>query len=198
MAVSDVPLPNDLRRACRYGRAPDRRSATGSARRAATSNGTRGAGHPGGHNPRGSVPFCYLRLSAPIPPDPAYPTKLVTVGNHIRKRRLDLGLLQREVATKVGISNQTLQYWEAGRHEPEFRYLPAIIRFLGYDPRPQAKTLGERVRRTRHALGLSHTELARDLGVDPSTVWRIESEHLPGPGIRALVDDFLERQPGRV
>ncbi len=131
-----------------------------------------------------------------MPPEPAYPTELVTVGNHIRKRRLDLGFLQREVAAEIGVSNQTLQYWEVGRHEPGFRYLSAIIRFLDYDPRPQGKTLGERLRRTRQTLGLSQKELARDLGIDPSTVRNIEAEHLPGPRIQALVDVFLAADRG--
>ncbi len=79
-----------------------------------------------------------MTLTAPLPPDPAYPAELVTVGNHIRKRRLDLKLLQREVAAEIGVSTQTVQYWEAGRHQPAFRHLPAIIRFLGYDPAPAA------------------------------------------------------------
>ncbi len=42
----------------------------------------------------------------------------------------------------------------------EFRHLPAIIRFLGYNPIPRGKTVGQRVRRTRQALGLSQKKLA--------------------------------------
>lgn len=43
---------------------------------------------------------------------------------------MDLGLLQRQVATELGVTLQTYGYWETGRHEPEFRHLPAIIRLL--------------------------------------------------------------------
>ena len=82
------------------------------------------------------VTFCGLTLTAPLPPAPAYPAELVTFGNHILKRRLDLGLLQREVAAEIGVSTQTLQYWEVGRHQPAVRNLPAIARFLGYVPAP--------------------------------------------------------------
>ncbi len=39
-------------------------------------------------------------------------------------------------------------------------------------------------------------ELARDLGIDPSTVRNIEAEHLPGPRIQALVDVFLAADRG--
>lgn len=34
-------------------------------------------------------------------------------------------------------------------------------------------------------------KLARDLGIDPSTVRRIEAEHLPGERVRTLIDAFL-------
>ncbi|MCP3959295.1 MAG: helix-turn-helix domain-containing protein [bacterium] len=100
--------------------------------------------------------------------------------------------MQREAAAEIGVSAQTLQYWEVGRHEPDFRHLPSIIRFLGYDPTPEARTMGQRVRFTRRALGLSQKELARDLGIDPSIVRDIEAEHLPGPRIRKLIDSFLD------
>ena len=88
------------------------------------------------------MPFCGFALTAPIPPDPAYPTELVTVGNRIRKRRLDLGLLQREVAAEIGVDASSVYNWENGRTEPELRHLPAIIRFLGYDPKVEARHLG--------------------------------------------------------
>ena len=80
-----------------------------------------------------------------------------------------------------------------GRHEPEFRHLPAIIRFLGCDPTPEVTTLGQRVRRTLRALGLSQKQLARDLGIGPSTVRDIEAEHLPGERIRDLIKEFLDK-----
>ncbi len=99
--------------------------------------------------------------------------------------------MQKEVAAEIGVDASSVYNWENGRTEPELRHLPAIIRFLGYDPTPEGKTLGQRVRRTRRALGLSQEKLARDLGIDPSTVRDIEAEHLPGPRIRALVDAFL-------
>jgi transcriptional regulator with XRE-family HTH domain len=60
----------------------------------------------------------------------------VTITEHIRTRRLDLGLLQRDVALRLGVSKSAVMNWERGRTEPMIRFLPAIIRFLGYDPRP--------------------------------------------------------------
>jgi len=39
--------------------------------------------------------------------------------------------------------------WEKGAVEPELKWMPAIIAFLGCDPRSQAQTLGEPVRSDR-------------------------------------------------
>ena len=59
------------------------------------------------------------------------------------RRRIDLALLQSEVAKRIGVCETTVWNWEKGGLEPEIRHLPAIICFLGYDPRPDAQTLGE-------------------------------------------------------
>jgi transcriptional regulator with XRE-family HTH domain len=55
------------------------------------------------------------------------------IGEHIRKRRLDLGLLQLEVATMIEVTESTIWNWEHGT-EPELRHMPKIIEFLGYVP----------------------------------------------------------------
>ena len=63
-----------------------------------------------------------------------YPRNLRTLGDHVRKRRLHLGLLQREVAAKVGLSVDTIRNWEVGRNSPAQRQWPKIVRLLGYVP----------------------------------------------------------------
>jgi hypothetical protein len=62
--------------------------------------------------------------------------------------------------------------WEAGTSQPDFRYLPEIIQFLGYNPLPEPSTWAERLVQGRKVLGLSQRESALGLGVDPSTVAR--------------------------
>jgi len=37
----------------------------------------------------------------------------------------------------MGVDPSTIWNWERGWSHPELRYLPAIIAFLGYDPRPK-------------------------------------------------------------
>jgi transcriptional regulator with XRE-family HTH domain len=68
---------------------------------------------------------------------------LKTLGDHLRKKRLDLGLLQREAALQLGVDVKTVTNWERQRTEPKIRFLPAIFRFLGSDPRPLPATFRE-------------------------------------------------------
>jgi len=109
-----------------------------------------------------------------------------TVGDHIRKRRLGLKMLQREVAEQLGVDKTSVFNWEGNRSSPDIRYMPAIIDFLGYDPLPQAHTLAEQLVRQRSSLGLSQKESAGRLGVDPSTLAKWER------GERELAGRFLD------
>lgn len=118
--------------------------------------------------------FLRLRLTAPRPPDPAYPGELQTIGDHLRAKRLDLGLLQKEVAEQLGASQASVLNWEKGRLSPDFTFLPAVIRFLGYDPRPEGQTLGEKLYRARTAQGIPQKRLAETLGLDQGTLSSVE------------------------
>jgi len=112
------------------------------------------------------LPFCHIQLTDRKPLPPAYPRQLNTLGDHLRKRRLDLGLLQREAADKLGVDATTICNWETNRTSPQLRFIPEILTFLGYIPYDtQSGTLGKRIGACRRLLGLSQKELARRLGV---------------------------------
>jgi hypothetical protein len=49
--------------------------------------------------------------------------------------------------------------WEVAHSEPEFRYMPALIAFLGYGPLPEAKTRAEKLVRHRTAKRTSAVRL---------------------------------------
>src|SRR5215470_6882946 len=56
--------------------------------------------------------------------------------DHIRKRRLELGLFQREVAVQIGVDAMTIWNWDCNESRPQIYHMPAIRRFLRYDPLP--------------------------------------------------------------
>ncbi|MCE5199866.1 MAG: helix-turn-helix transcriptional regulator [Armatimonadota bacterium] len=81
-----------------------------------------------------ALPFCHVQLHAQKPLPRAYPTELKTLGDYIRKRRLDLGLLQKDVAQILGVTEASVFYWETHRASPRARYASKIMEFLGYLP----------------------------------------------------------------
>jgi len=90
----------------------------------------------------------------------------VTIGEHIRKRRLDLGLFQQDVAEIIGVCEATIWGWENGR-EPELRHVPKIIEFLGYVPFECPDDPIGRLRYFRLVNGLSYKRLGELIGRDP-------------------------------
>jgi len=121
------------------------------------------------------LPFCKVTLKAQKPVPPNYPKILKTLGDHLRKKRLDLKLLQKEVAQKFGVNKNSICNWENNRSFPALYFIPRIIKFLGYKPDCiKTTTLGEKIVTYRKLLGLTQKELAHRLGIDPSTLGRWE------------------------
>ena len=83
------------------------------------------------------------------------PTQLKTVGDHVRKKRLGLKMLQKEVVEQLGVCQPSVFNWEANTSAPEIRYMPAVIRFLGYNPLPPKEDWASRLVQCRTVLGLT-------------------------------------------
>jgi DNA-binding transcriptional regulator YiaG len=62
------------------------------------------------------------------------PDELHTLGDHLRRRRLTLKLPQEQAAKQLGVGRASLQHWEQDRQKPGAASLPAIVKFLGYNP----------------------------------------------------------------
>jgi len=104
-----------------------------------------------------------------IPQDPK------TLGDHIKKRRLELGLHQAQVGEILGVTECTITNWEKNRTNPTLRTLPNIIEFLGYDPSASDQnTIGGRLLQYRKGRGITQKELAKQIGIDPTTLSRLE------------------------
>jgi len=136
-----------------------------------------------------ALPFCHRELKHSKPKASGFPLTVKTVGDHIRAHRLELDLFQREVAQILGVDTTTVFNWERMGTTPNLRAWPKILKFLGYDPRPVAETIGARLRQHREGLGLSWAEAAKTMGVDPSTVskWEVQPDsrqnHISIPAI---------------
>jgi len=76
------------------------------------------------------LPFCHLTLKGQKPPPKGYSVNPNSLGEYIKKRRMDLGLTQREVAFNIGANQWTVANWEKGRTEPASRFIAKIADFL--------------------------------------------------------------------
>lgn len=92
------------------------------------------------------LPFRFHKLPIPLvlhakkPLPYPYPRELKTLGNKIRKRRLDLELRQDEAAPVFGVQRTTISNWERGASQVQRRLLPAVYEFLGYCPLKRASS----------------------------------------------------------
>ena len=94
-----------------------------------------------------------------------------TIGEHIRKKRVESGLLQRDVAVALDTCEDTITGWESRKGKPMISWYPKIIRFLGYYPYDHPlDTAAGLIERCRHSLGLSYERLGKLVGVHGSTL----------------------------
>lgn len=108
-----------------------------------------------------------------------------TLGEHFRKRRLDLGQTQEQAAKWFAISVTTYNYWEANRVTPDISKSPKIVGYLGYDPHPVPACFSESVHALRRHLGLNRQQFAKQLGVDAKSVLNWEmARTVPFPKVR--------------
>jgi transcriptional regulator with XRE-family HTH domain len=118
-----------------------------------------------------ALPFCHFELRAARSKPAMYPKQINSLGDHLSVRRLDLKLLQKQVAEQIGVHELTITSWEGNATVPEVRYIPAIIQFLGYNPLPAARSLPERLATARRALGLSQRKMAAKLALIRLRSW---------------------------
>lgn len=104
-----------------------------------------------------------------------------TLGERVRNRRLQLDLLQKDVANIIGVTEDTITNWENNHSKPDIFYFPRIINFLGYMPfKIDTSTLAGKMKEYRYLNGLSQETLAKELGINESSVFYYEKgKHSP-------------------
>lgn len=147
----------------------------------------------------------------PVPKEPK------TIGEHLRRRRLKLGLRQSEVARKLGISTVTLSRWECDKVYPTWPQQPTIALYLGYDPftdsslgAPKSNetsvvailssnhsiSIGQQIRKWRMELKKTRKKLAQELGISVKTLWGWETDRRQsGSSIRLRVAGHFKIDP---
>jgi transcriptional regulator with XRE-family HTH domain len=117
---------------------------------------------------------------------------LVTPGEHLRRRRLDLGLSQQTLAEGWRVTRETVAGWELGRSQPSVRHWPMVIAFLGHDPTVVADSVADQLRAHRRHLGLTQSELAARAGLDGGTVRDVEAgSRTTSARVMALLEKLL-------
>ena len=103
-----------------------------------------------------------IRLKALKPKDTDFEPQ--TVGDHVRKRRLGLGLTQKAVANLLGVTQFSVINWEKHGMTPPVTTMGRITKFLGYDPVPRGDTVADRIRAKRREMGWSQRGVSKGTG----------------------------------
>ena len=167
------------------------------------------------------LPFCdrHVRVSRdkylpshnrgiPVPKQPQ------TIGGHLRKRRLQLKILQSDAAHRLGVSTVSMSKWERDKIYPSWPHQPRIVEYLGNDPftdpalgRPKGNetkavaflsqtapdSIASSLRKHRLALRKNQKEFAKELRVEARTLRDWEAgRHRPCHRLRELLLTILK------
>lgn len=131
-----------------------------------------------------------------------------TLGGHLRKRRVQLGLFQSAEARQLRVSIVTLSKWEPDVLHPTWANQPKVTEYLDFNPftdpalgRPLGNermpivllsSLGYQLRQKRLQMRLSRTALAEQLGIAWKTIWGWETKRRnPSPKLKARLERLL-------
>lgn len=133
-----------------------------------------------------ALPFSRLHSKVPKPLEIQHVANPQTIGQHLRKKRAQLRIMQKEVAFQIGVSEDCITNWENERSFPQIQFYPKIVHFLRYLPfEIGSETLGGKIKTYRNLNGLSHKQMGKILSVNASTIGAWESgKSKPRPEIR--------------
>ncbi len=122
--------------------------------------------------------FHRLSFSGLLPKQKGYSTELKTVGDHIRRKRMDEELTLSEVGGIIGVNNNTLTSWSLHDVYPMIRHFPGIIKYLGYAPLFfDDGSLSSQMEHYRRVNGLSYKKLSKLIGCDEARLKRLGNKH---------------------
>jgi DNA-binding XRE family transcriptional regulator len=91
------------------------------------------------------------------------------------------------------VTDDCITNWENERCEPQIKYIPAIISFLGYNPfLYNLETIGGRIKYYRQIKGLNLSKMGILIDVDPSTLGSWEkNENIPSKKSQRKLNTLL-------
>lgn len=141
-------------------------------------------------------PFVNIELRAEKPKPNGYPEKVETLGEHLRARRMDLGLLQKEVAKVLNVSVCSVENWENHRTYPMKSELKAIMGFLGEQSSFEASEVevAHRLKNYRKMNTLTQRQLSQQIGIGLNTLISAESaKNTLKPSTLFKIESFLNQ-----
>jgi DNA-binding transcriptional regulator YiaG len=120
-----------------------------------------------------------------------------TLGEHIRKKRIVSDLLQKDAAEIIGVSEDSVTYWENGRAEPQIQHYPKIFIFLGYYPfTHETESIAGKLRQSRFCMGHSYEQCGEVFAVHATTIRAWELKHNCPPALaHALITTLWNSLP---
>lgn len=112
------------------------------------------------------------------------------IGQWLKTERMANGLIQTELAEKLGVSQPTVSLWELGKQTPDQNQLAALKKILGDDTAGASaqgssdeapSIFGVWLAKTRQAKHLTVNELALRAGVSVATLYNIETGRAASP-----------------
>lgn len=142
--------------------------------------------------PEAPSPIHKIETPLKIQPPEEVVEEPVTLGDHLRRRRLKLGLYQKDVAIQIGVTTSTIWNWENNWSVIALSCRQKVIEFLGYNPIPCPDDVLEKLAWYKQVNGLTLEQLGAEMGRDPEQLsdW-LSGRHKPCRRNREEVKLFL-------
>jgi len=104
--------------------------------------------------------------------------------------------LQKDLAKRIGVSEDTIVNWEQNHSYPKISKWGKLIAFLGYNPEHKVEdTVAAKLWNYRRNNGMTRNSLAKLIGVDTSTVyWWEQGREVKHARSREQLETFFARK----
>ena len=117
----------------------------------------------------------------------------LSLGAELKRRRLELGITQKQAALRLGILPANYARFERNVHIPHIKKRKEINKFLGFNYWDDgSNSLGNRLLQYRLQNQLSAKELGKVIGVSRNTIKRLELGNKVSGETKALINHWFE------